>query len=159
MIDKRTFVAWWKRLEDRFGQTPGADAYLGYLDSQGMDSDEFELAASAVWATARFFPRPADFLLVQAGQAWDAVRKNVSDLQTRDEAAWFAARARIPDRAWKVLATLGGPPAVLDTRDLSRVRRDFLDAYELTVAEEAMGALRVEPGGERVVALLPRVVK
>ena len=154
MIERRKFVTWWKRLEERFGETPGADAYLAYLESQGLETHDFEAAAAAVWATSRFFPRPADFLLVEAGRAWVVVLKNLPSLQSPDEQAWDAAKRRIPARAWDALASLGGASALLKARDITRVRRDFLDAYEMTVAGHAIGALSIEPGG-RMASLLP----
>ena len=97
MIDRRKFTAWWQRLEARFGKTEGADAYLIYLESQGMITEAFEAAAAAVWATSRFFPRPADFLLVEAGSAWAAVLEHAPKLvpPVPSKAGWDEARGSI----------------------------------------------------------------
>lgn len=151
MIDAGKFRAWWQRLEERFGETVGIDAYLAYLNRQGLSTDEFEASAAAVWATSRFFPRPADFLLVSAGAGWQAVQKHAPDLcggpnATRE--AYDAARAAIPDRAYRALATIGGPLAFRDASDRGRFRRDFLEAYELIVTEEALGSIVLSSGGK-----------
>lgn len=150
MIDRRRFAAWWQRLEGRLGKADGADAYLLYLESQGMETEAFEAAASAVWATSRFFPRPADFLLVEAGSAWDTVRIVAPELLRLfgDAEAWRAIRQKIPDRAWRALSSLGGPTALRDSTDLVRFRREFLDAYELAVIDSARGSLEIGAGGK-----------
>jgi hypothetical protein len=150
MIDRRKFAAWWQRLEARFGKTEGADAYLLYLESQGIDTTAFERAAAAVWATSRFFPRPADFLLVEAGAAWVAVLKNAPALvpPLTGKIAWDQARASIPDRAFDALTSIGGPTALRDAHDMARFRRDFLEAYELAVIHDARGAFELGAGGK-----------
>lgn len=154
MIDTRVFGAWWARLEERFGKQPGADAYARYLNAQGMGSQEFEGAASALWATSRFFPRPAEFLFIEAGIAWKCVQDNaprmVPPVKSRED--YDEARGLIPPRAWEALQSLGGPRVVADSHDLVRLRRDFLDAYELVVVEASRGALTLEPA--KPVALL-----
>lgn len=149
MIEKRKFLAWWARLEERFGVTPGADAYLRYLESQRMDTASFETAAASVWATSRFFPRPADFLLVEAGAAWMAVLQHAPQLlpPASSRERWDEARAVIPDRAFTALQTIGGPAAVRDSHDIARLRREFLDAFELVVIEGARGAFELGDGG------------
>jgi hypothetical protein len=158
VIDRPTFTAWWQRLEGRFGQTEGADAYLLYLESQGVGTGEFAAAAAAVWATSRFFPRPADFLLVQAGSAWVSVLEHAPKLvpPVPSKAVWDEARAAIPERAFKALGSIGGPIALRGTSDLARFRRDFLDAYELAVIQDARGAFQLPaPNASRPKALRP----
>lgn len=158
MIDKHTFAAWWQRLEARFGETQGADAYLAYLESQGLETQDFASAAASVWATSRFFPRPADFLLVQAGAAWAAVLKHAASLvpPVSSREAWDDARAAIPERAFKALGTIGGPVALRECSDLARFRRDFLDAFERAVIEDARGSFQLPTARTpRAKALMP----
>jgi hypothetical protein len=158
VIDRHKFTAWWQRLEARFGKTEGADAYLLYLESQEVGTEAFEAAAAAVWATSRFFPRPADFLLVQAGSAWVSVLEHAPKLvpPVPSKTVWDEARAAIPDRAFKALGTIGGPVALREASDLARFRRDFLDAYELAVIQDARGAFRLPaPKGARPKVLAP----
>jgi hypothetical protein len=157
VIDRQKFMGWWLRLETRFGETQGADAYMLYLESQGLETAHFERAASAVWATSRFFPRPADFLLVESGSAWAAVLDHaprlVPPVDSRD--SWEDARASIPERAFTALRSIGGPAAIKNSRDIARTRRDFLDAYELVVISEAHGSLKLASGGKPLAIAAP----
>lgn len=75
MIDKGVFTDEWKALLVRFGRKVD-DAnkeqgrrFYAFLSPQ-MDTEAFVRAARSVWATSRFFPRPADFLLVESGPVW-----------------------------------------------------------------------------------------
>lgn len=143
MPSRPTFLRWWKRLEERFGEQRGVEAYYVYLHRTLPSDEEFEPAAAAVWATTRFWPRPADFLLVGGASGWDLVRRYAPGMVGGAVSAdtWRERQALIGERAWAALDALGGPIALRDSRDVPRFRREFLHAYELVVTKESQAVL------------------
>lgn len=141
MIDPNTFALIWERLCRRFGRDVNLEEsadYLTYLDACDLTTEAFVAAADAAWATREFFPRPADFLAGESLTGWRALQALASAGQYEPEKI-RAARANVPPRAWKAIQAIGGVDAIREARDLGYVRRDFLNAYEATVQEEALG--------------------
>lgn len=159
MIDRGVFGQAWKRLEDRWGkQAQGmARDYLAFL-SPLMDSDEFVAAATAVWATREFFPRPADFLIVQRDGAYrDAV--SVS-MEAKEARRMGVSATNWPDRyralskfARFAIEAVGGVHII--ALDPAKVRRDWFLAYEEAVCTVAMAQAALP--AERQTAALPGV--
>jgi hypothetical protein len=139
MIDRRAFTRSWQEILTRFGRDPEpgqAAAYYEYLSEQ-MDTEQFLAAARALWATARYFPRPADFLLMGAGGEWDTVRLAMEGVSTQSWAGhWRTLSARSQDAC----RALGGVPHMADmwARDSIRLKAAWEAEYERTVAVAAL---------------------
>lgn len=158
MIDPDVFAKVWDRLCRRFNRKHDplelAD-YLDYLDGSGLSTEEFVAAADAAWATREFFPRPADFLAGEGIRGWKALLElcEISphaeyddDGEDRNARARLNARKAIPARAWRAIQAIGGTDMIRNARDLSYVRREYLNAYEAQVQEDAMGSARLPEG-------------
>lgn len=79
-IERSAFVEAMRALERRFNHEIHEDdlsRYHEYL-SERMDTDEFLAAVDNIWATNRFFPRPADFLTIQIEDAWRRLKEAAS---------------------------------------------------------------------------------
>lgn len=151
MIPRETFLEHWRRICRRFDRTfdranlEDAEGYLEFLGPR-MSAEEFDEAARAVWATAKWFPRPADFLGVMAGQEWRTVLALSADF---DAEAW----AELTTAAKLATESLGGTAAIRESRNVERMRSAWIDAYELEVQAEA-SVLRLPapgPGGDKEV--------
>jgi len=135
VIDRAVFLTHWKRICRRFDRAfdrdtlTETDDYFEFLSAR-MSTEDFDEAARAVWATARFFPRPADFLSVQAGHEWRTVLEFSSDFD-RDVWAQLTVAAKLATEA------IGGTAVVRGSRDLVRLRTAWLDAYEREVQAES----------------------
>lgn len=135
MIDRETFLWHWKRICRRFGKKfdqqnlTDAEDYLAFLERR-MPTEEFEEAAQAVWATAKWFPRPADFLRVQAGREWRTVLELVA---AWDKPTWagLTTNARLATEA------VGGLTSIGAAKDVGRTMTLWLDAYEREVQADA----------------------
>jgi hypothetical protein len=145
MIDQDVFAEVWGRLCRRFNREVDlaeADDYLAYLDACKLTTEEFVAAADAAWATREFFPRPADFLAGEGLRGWTALRA-VAETSQYEHEKIREARDKVPPRAWRAVQAIGGVTAIRDARDLSYIRREYLQAYEAQVQEEAMGIARL----------------
>lgn len=129
----------WERLCQRFNRkldVEEARSYLRYLQGVGMTVDRFVTAASQLWAIREFFPRPADFLLVDLGREWRQLQRVID--------------AYDPPHGWdgdlwdgmgiagqEAVRFLGGLRSVKDQMQLnpSRLFERFRHAYELVVIE------------------------
>lgn len=141
MIDRDVFAEVWARLCRRFGrkvEPAEISDYLAYLDVCGLTTEAFVAAAEAAWATREFFPRPADFLAGESLTGWRALQALAGVGQYEPDKI-KAARAAVPMRAWRAIQSIGGVDAIREARDIGYVRRDFLNAYEAAVQEEALG--------------------
>jgi hypothetical protein len=152
VIDRSTFLAHWKRICRRFerpfdqGNLVEADDYHAFLDAR-MSTEEFDEAARAVWATARWFPRPADFLGMQAGHEWRTVLELA---QGWDREAW----AQLTTAAKLATEAVGGTAGIREAREVVKLRGAWFDAYEREVqAESAVD--RCEIGAGNAVRALP----
>lgn len=133
MISEETFIGGWEMLCERFGHDleesiPEAQRLHDYLNQMGVEDEGFLLAVRRIWATARFFPRPADFLQDECAAAWDAVEEWAWSLRPNEPSP-----TPVPSPAvLRALNTVGGIDAVKDTRGPHRntLRKAFFEAYE-----------------------------
>lgn len=140
MIDKRQFLDVWAQLCGRFGRPVDAKQAAAYYEnlSPVMDTPQFLVAARSLWAGAKYFPRPADFLTVAASADWQHVLDAVSSWRPPDT-AWTEPWKRRSPRAVAACRRLGDVTtmrAIYD-RDVFRLRTAFMEAYE----EEAVGEI------------------
>lgn len=86
MIDAESFGLAWTHLEERFGRERNEAMRLMYYDflTPQMDTDAFLAAARVVWASFKWWPRPADFLTVAAQCEWPLVVKCVEGFRPPD---------------------------------------------------------------------------
>lgn len=152
MIERERFVSAWTHLEQRFGAQPGASSYLEYLNSQGMETEDFLASATSLWATSRFFPRPADFLRVESARGWKALLTAARKGRPADVEAFNAMRAAVPDRAWLAMEALGGLDSIRSAKDLVFLHREYLGAYEQQLMDDS-AVPRLPAGGPRALAL------
>ena len=138
-IQSDSFLRAWETLEKRFGkQPPGSAAdYLGYLDGVLTD-EEFGSAWRAVWATCRFFPRPADFLMVRQGEDWAKVQEAEKLARKRED--WGSVFRSMTPQGQKSIQAMGGIFVVGEQmqKSGSYVRRDFGAEYEMAVTTLAI---------------------
>jgi hypothetical protein len=138
VIEREEFTEAWAHLCDRFGREPDprqAHSYLKFLDESGMDTPAFLVAARTIWATAKWFPRPADFLLVGAAGEWSTVLGAVSAYNP-PEAGWVEHWRALSPRALAACNALGGIAgmrAIYD-RDVLRLKAGWEQAYEQETA-------------------------
>jgi hypothetical protein len=145
MIDPAEFQTVWRHLLTRFGKTYDAGQAAAYLDylSPEMDTDTFKAAARSLWATAKWFPRPADFLLVRAAGEWRTVidcmagcaHPDFAAMQKPDGAWW-----RLSDRARDACVALGGIPGMklANERNSLALKTAWEKAYEEATATRAL---------------------
>ena len=147
MIQRTTFVDHWERICRRFRRPfdemnmQDAEDYFAFLNEH-MEQDEFVGAAQAVWATAKWFPRPSDFLAVRAGMEW---RKVLEMVQRFDNATWrgLSQAARLATEA------VGGTTGIAGATNVVRIRQAWLESYEREL--EAKSLERLPPSGRRVI--------
>lgn len=141
MIDLEKFRSTWAHLCTRFGRDNDpqqAAAYFEYLTEQ-LDTEEFLRAARAIWATARWFPRPADFLTVGATGDWQLVLDAAAAYNPPD-ASWFEHWKKLSPRGVAAAKQLGGITAMrsIYDRDVLRLRTAFLEAFEAAAAHQVL---------------------
>ena len=147
MISPGLFLEHWKRICRRFdrvfdkGNLADAEDYMAFLGPR-MGDEEFGEAAQAVWATAKWFPRPADFLSVRAGHEWRLVLE-VSVNFDRDVWARLTSAAKLATEA------VGGTEGIRRAREIVRLRTAWLDAYEREVQAESSVSRLPEPDAEK----------
>lgn len=141
MIDRTVFRDEWRRLVARFGQQWDKEQALAYLEflSPHMDTAEFQSAARSLWAVAKWFPRPADFLLAASGEDWEHAIGAI-ELCTPPEWGWSARWQQISSRGQDACRRLGGIPAMRTAwqRDPLRLKTEWERAYEQSTAREAL---------------------
>jgi hypothetical protein len=151
VIDNTEFKRAWTAIVDRFGKEFNpkiAAAYYEFLSPQ-MDTETFLAAARTVWASAKWFPRPADFLTAGVGDEWRRVDVWMDPSLTaveRDE-KWRALSARTRE----TVKRLGGLDAMRGVKDVLRLKSAFEQTYEQAMASEVL-ALPVGGGGRRLTA-------
>jgi hypothetical protein len=176
MIDLEEFTKAFRLICSRFGRefvTEQAGAYLRFLNDttdtgdDRRDTEAFLAAARAVWATSKFFPRPADFLTVLAGGEWTVVLELIEKARRRE--AWSDEwRGQLTQRGRDACLKLGGVPgmvAMVD-RDLIRTKAAWEEAYEQATTTAALAlpkparperALPASGGLASVTEILPGV--
>lgn len=162
MIALDEFTPAWEHLCARFGKEPDARqsaAYYGFL-SERMETDEFLRAARTLWATAKWFPRPADFLGLGASDDWQLVLNSAAAYNPPD-ASWHEHWKQLSPRGAAAARQLGGISAIkpLYDRDVIRLRSAFLEAYEAVAVQDVLAAplpqKRVTAGESRSPQLRP----
>lgn len=141
MVERTQFHQVWLSLCERFGQDarPNQEmAYYRYLNEQ-MDTPTCLAAARALWATAKWFPRPADFLLAGAADDWARVLECVR-LHHPPEWGWVEPWKRMSERSRAACLALGGIPAMKTCagNDPIRTKKAWEDAYEQATTSEAL---------------------
>lgn len=153
MIDKAEFKTAWRRLLVRFGKAEvNADQammYYHYL-SELMTTEEFLRACQAVWATAKWFPRPADFLTVAAGSEWPRV---ISCMEAHHppDFGWAEMWKELSPRTRAACLRLGGIASMKEqaNRGMVKLREAFLAAYEEEATAQAL-ALPAPPAAKQL---------
>lgn len=146
MIARELFLEHWQRICRRFDKAfdrsnlRDAEDYMDFLGPR-MSDEEFDEAARAVWATAKWFPRPADFLAVQAANEW----RTVLELAQAFEAETWA---QLTTAAKMATEALGGTAAIRKARDVGRTRERWIDAYEREVQAESAVKRLASPNDE-----------
>jgi hypothetical protein len=141
VIDPSEFKHVWDQLCVRFGQTNDAEAaaaYLEYLTDQ-METGQFIQAARALWATNRWFPRPADFVLVGAAREWKLVIQ-AAEAYVPPNWSWQTPWSQLSKRAQEACKALGGMTTVrtLWEKDVSKLKHEWERAYEQEAAAEVL---------------------
>lgn len=141
MIDRNEFQSAWAMLCERFGKTyegNQAAAYYRYLNDQ-MDTEGFVRAARALWATARWFPRPADFLLVGAAGEWALVLA-AAEAYTPPAWEWSQHWQRMTERGREACRAIGGMTTIraLWERDVTKLKAEWERAFEQSMAAEVL---------------------
>lgn len=141
MITREVFAKVWASLCARFGRENDARqaaAYLEYLDGQ-LSTEELQVAGRALWATSRFFPRPADFLLVGAAGEWRLVLECMEGHRGPDW-PWSKVWPRLGQRAKDACNALGGVGALRAAfeRDPIRTKEAWEAAYEQATVGDAL---------------------
>jgi hypothetical protein len=148
MIDEAMFYAEWEALAGRFGKGADATQAAAFYDflTDRMDTEDFVAAARTLWANARWFPRPVDFLLVSTAADWEGVLECM-ELSGKKE-AWHEQYALLPQRVRDACLALGGIPHLkyLHDKDSIRAKTEWEKAVEQATAGEV---LRLEAGVQR----------
>jgi hypothetical protein len=146
-IEHADFIRIWRHICRRFNRDFDHEQAAAYFDYLGeyLTTEEFTASARHIWATSRFFPRPADFLVADATDAWRQVSRT-ADLYTTPAPREFGeAMKALPPRCKSAVRDMGGIDAV--KREMAhstvRAREAFERAYEAAVVAD-MPAL---PGG------------
>jgi hypothetical protein len=148
MIDPEAFNRAWAAICTRFGREVDDDQagmYFDYLDDQ-MSTAAFLQAARGVWATARYFPRPADFLLIGASGEWALVLTAAAGF-CGPEWKWVESWKRMSPRCQEACKSLGGMDAIraLMEKDLIKLKLEWERAYEQATTELALALPMPEP--------------
>lgn len=145
MIDKDEYKRAWSAIVERFGKDFNpkiAAQYYEFLNGQ-METAEFLAAARTIWASAKWFPRPCDFLVVGMGDDWRRV--DVWADPALSEAERNEKWAKLSPRAQEAVKRIGGLNAIRSTKDVLRLKAGFEQAYEQVAASEVL-ALPASPG-------------
>lgn len=150
MIDETVFKNTWTLLCERFGKEPSRLMMKAYYRSltNRMETVEFQAAASRLFDSAEFFPRPDDFLPDEATdeasalEAWEGVHRLMRGFCSTDE---------LDPEARRVVRLMGGERKLRNTPldQVQWVRRDFLKLYGDAVAIAGReNGRRIEPTPE-----------
>lgn len=141
MIERAEFMRAWEHLCGRFGRDPDpgqAAAYYGFLSEQ-METESFLRAARTLWATAKWFPRPADFLLLEASGEWRCVLAAIEACHPPDW-RWMDHVREMSPRGQAACDSLGGIHAmkIIHDKDVLRLKTAWDAAYEQATAETVL---------------------
>lgn len=152
MIELHTFSRAWDRLRARFGRPTDPDEaadYHAYLSAQ-MDEPQFLAACQVLWANARWFPRPVDFVLVGATGDWRLVLLAM-DGYAPPAWSWVGPWNTMTARSREACLALGGIEGMRAVREQGRLlalKAAWEQAYEQVAASEVLQAIaQPEPVG------------
>ena len=141
MIDQTTFAAEWRLLEERFGKSHTLEVVRRYHETLDplLDTEEFTRAARSLFAHARFFPSPADFLGPRCNRAWTRVQRCIDELcppEWRWGERWLSLS---PTTKWacEQLGGIAGMKKAAD-RDIVQLRATFRRIYVEAALSEAI---------------------
>ena len=156
MISKREFEDQWAVLEKRFNREHDPVVIRGYYEllSECMDTDEFKAACRHLFFTATWFPRPVDFLLVEAEEQWNLLFTAIG-LFTPRSADWTVPWKKMSVAARSAATQIGGV-RLLQDKDPIRLKKAFLEALE---ADHTTAAVPVLPSPPTLKDLPPHVRK
>lgn len=115
MIEREAFVGGWARLEERFGEHDGSDAYYEYLTDR-LTTAQFTAACRTVWATREFFPRPVDFVIAAHADLLSRIRQTAI-AWSKDDGTWLTKAGGKDSLAMDVVRSIGGVDQVLKLLD------------------------------------------
>ena len=148
MIDLDTFNEEWAALAGRFGKADNATQAAAFYDflTDRMETPDFVAAARTLWANARWFPRPVDFLLVGAADEWARVMECME--LSGKLLAWGEQWQALSSAARAACLALGGVPTLktMHDKDSIRAKNEWEKALEQATAGEV---LRLEAGVQR----------
>jgi hypothetical protein len=151
-ITNDVFEEGWRKLLERFGKPYSARQaadYLEFLNDCGMSDGAFKAATRQVWATAKWFPRPADFLTVGIGGEWETVLRCM-ELADKKQ-AWHVDFALLTDRGRAACKALGGIHEMIPVRNKDTIR--LKTAWEQAYEQATASTLAALPQPARVPAL------
>jgi hypothetical protein len=145
VIDRDEFKRAFRAIVDRFGRkmepkeyAAFAASYYEFLSGQ-MDTDTFLAAARTIWATAKWFPRPCDFMTAGIGDEWRVLTKCLDEYHAPE---WKHTEfwAQLSGRAQEAVKRLGGLDSAkaLMGKDALRLKAGFEAAYEQATASEVL---------------------
>lgn len=145
MLDKTQFAKTFALLAARFGKDFGDQAgplsagYFTYLDACGLSDVDLERAARAIFATHKFFPRPADFLCAHLASEW-AVVLDALDACRPPDYGWAPYFKILSGKGRNACLALGGIPTMREIadKDLVRLKQAWERAYEQATEQQAM---------------------
>ena len=152
MIERHVFIREWQKLEARFGKSYPKEvtgAYYEALASQ-LETEEFVMAARALFFASEFFPKPGDFFTVGAEAQWPMVVECIHGY-CPPAWKWTEDWETLSPRAQDACRALGGMDAMkrMYERDALRARNAFLDAYGSVALSQVFPALAPGAGHEK----------
>lgn len=130
-LTKGVFLSHWERLARRFNRNLDASCleeandYYAFL-SERISAEDFLLSATAVWATSKWFPRPADFLSYNAGMEWLVV---LSLADKWDKETWNG----LTNAAKVATESIGGLNSIGGSRDIVKIRNAWFESFERAI--------------------------
>lgn len=142
MIDQAVFAAEWRLLEERFAKSHTLEVVRRYHETLDplLETEEFRSAARSLFAHARFFPAPADFLGSRCDGAWTQVQRCIAEFcppEWRWGERWLTLN---PTTKWacEQLGGIAGMKKASD-RDVVQLRTTFRRIYVEAALSEAIG--------------------
>lgn len=128
-LSKSVFLMHWQRLARRFGRKlddgclAEAEDYYAFL-SHRMTAEAYVVAAQTLWATAKWFPRPSEFLTTGAAKEWRLVLAMAQNGWDRE--VW----AGLGDAAKLATESCGGLSGMGATTNVLKLMEAWMASYE-----------------------------
>lgn len=159
MIDENVFKREWAVICDRLNRTPSRATAARYYQvlSRRMNTEQFVAAAEHVFATARYFPTPAEFLEAVEGETEERAAEDWSLCQ-RVMSGNLNALQRMSEAGRKTVALMGGPERLRMTAvdEVHFRRAEFMrlhgNAQEIHRREEGVSLPPMKPAARRMLA-------